>query len=266
MTEADKTGDPDQRVEANPKAVLARATAILGAFDAHTPSLGLNELTRRSGLPKATTHRLALSLVACGLLDRDGSRYRLGRWLFELGQRAPAHRSLRLAAAPFLEDMSRATSETALLSLPGHDEILFGEKYVGLRGRGQVATLVEGRIPLNTSASGKVVLAFGDPDRSNRFMEGDLSRSTQFTITDPNQLLAEIEHVRKQGYAVDRQELILGYGAIAAPVFRGNELVASLSIVAPISRLDVARFAPTVLLAGSALSRALSGGTSQPVR
>ncbi|NUP73569.1 MAG: IclR family transcriptional regulator, partial [Sinomonas sp.] len=191
--------------------------------------------------------------------------YLLGRWLFELGQRAPANRSLRLAAAPFLEDMSRATSETALLAMPGHDEILFGEKYVGVRGRGQVATMVEGRIPLNCSASGKVVLAFGGAERTDRFVEGALSRSTQFTITDPARLRAEVTHVREMGYAVDRQELVLGYGAVAAPVFRGDELVATLTIVAPISRLDVARFAPTVLLAGSALSRTLTGGPTQAV-
>jgi DNA-binding IclR family transcriptional regulator len=255
-----------EQAEESPKAVLARARAILGAFDAHTPSLGLNELTRRSGLPKATTHRLAMGLVECGLLDREGRRYRLGRWLFELGQRAPAHRSLRLASAPFLEDLSRATGETALLSMPSHDEILFGEKYVGVRGRGQIATMVEGRIPLNCSASGKVVLAFGDPANAKRFVDGELTRSTPFTITTSAQLRTEIDHVRELGYAVDRQELVVGYGAVAAPVFRGDELVASLTVVAPISRLDVARFAPTVLLAGRALSRTLSGGPAQPVR
>ncbi|MCH6471586.1 IclR family transcriptional regulator [Sinomonas terrae] len=258
--------EPDPKAVESPKAVLARARAILGAFDAHTPSLGLNELTRRSGLPKATTHRLATSLVECGLLDREGRRYRLGRWLFELGQRAPAHRSLRLASAPFLEDLSRATGETALLTLPGQDEILFGEKYVGARGRGQIATMVEGRVPLNCSASGKIALAFGDPANAERFVNGELTKSTPFTMTAPDQLRAEIERVHELGYAVERQELVVGSGAVAAPVFRNSQLVACLTVVAPISRLDIARFAPAVLLAGRALSRALGGGPAQVVR
>jgi DNA-binding IclR family transcriptional regulator len=126
--------------------------------------------------------------------------------------------------------------------------------------------MVEGRVPLNCSASGKIALAFGDPANTERFVNGELTKSTSFTMTAPDQLLTEIERVRELGYAVERQELVVGSGAVAAPVFRDNELVACLTVVAPISRLDVARFAPAVLLAGRALSRALSGGPAQVVR
>jgi DNA-binding IclR family transcriptional regulator len=237
------------------KAVLQKARDILDCFDSRTPELGVNELARRSGLPRTTARRLAQELVACELLDRSGGRYRLGAWLAELGARVPAHRSLRVAAAPYLEELTHLTHETAVLALPGHGEILFGEVYVGSRGRGQVVTLVDGRVPLHCGASGKVVLAFGPPELLEHTVEAGLAPRTRRTITDPERLAAELARVREQGYAVDRQELVEGYGAVAAPVRVGSEVIAALSVVAPISRLDVPAFAAAVRRTAGDLSR-----------
>lgn len=242
-------------------AVLPKARAILESFDAGTPVLGISELARRSGLPKSTVHRLAQELTACELLERDGTRYRLGPWLFELGQRVPVHRSLRVAAAPFLEDLSRTTQETVVLGVPGHDEMLFSEKYVGSRGRGQVVTQVDGRVPLHCGASGKVVLAFGPAELTDRVIANGLVKRTRFTITEPERLREELADVRAREYAVDRQELVLGYGAVAAAVWLGQKVIATLTVIAPISRLDVAHFSPAVLLAGRALSRTIDERT-----
>ena len=237
------------------KAVLHKARVILDCFDAFTPELGVNELARRSGLPRTTARTLANELVACELLDRERGRYRLGIWLFELGSRVPSHRSLRLAAAPYLEDLSHTTRETAALALPGHSEILFGEVYVGSRGRGQVVTLVDGRVPLHCGASGKVVLAFGAPELLARTTTAGLAPRTRRTITDPARLVAELALVREKGYGIDRQELVDGYGAVAAPVWIGPDVVATLTVVAPISRLDVAGFSVAVMRSAAELSR-----------
>ncbi|HYH29160.1 MAG TPA: IclR family transcriptional regulator [Pseudonocardia sp.] len=239
------------------KAVLQKARVILDCFDSRTPELGVNDLARRSGLPRTTARRLAQELVACELLDRSGGRYRLGAWLAELAARVPAYRSLRVAAAPHLEELSHVTRETAVLALPGHGEILFGEVYVGSRGRGQVVTLVDGRVPLHCGASGKVVLAFGPPELVARTVAAGLAPRTRRTITDPDRLAAELARVREQGYAVDRQELVDGYGAVAAPVRVGDEVVAALSVVAPISRLEVAPFAVAVRRSAGELSRSV---------
>jgi len=240
------------------RAVIPRVRVLLQAFGPGAPVLGISELARRSGLPKTTVHRLARELTASEFLVRDGDRYQLGPWLFELGQHVTGHRSLRVLAAPHLEDLSRATSETVVLGIPGHGEMLFAEKYVGSHGRGQVVTRVEGRVPLNCGASGKVVLAFGNPQRLAELCAHDLERRTPFTNSDPERLRTELQAVRRQGYAVERQELVVGYGAVAAPVWCKTELIAALTVVAPISRLKVARFSPAVRLAARGLSRALS--------
>ncbi len=65
--------------------VLGKARSILDAFDSDHSDLSLTELTRRSRVAKATVHRLAGELVEWGLLERAGTKYRLGLRLFELG-------------------------------------------------------------------------------------------------------------------------------------------------------------------------------------
>ena len=78
----------------------ARAAAIIGAFDDKAPVLSLAELSRRTGLPKSTVHRIVAELVTLRVLDRQGSGpsgegYRLGMWLFERGELVP-HRVFHL--------------------------------------------------------------------------------------------------------------------------------------------------------------------------
>ena len=67
--------------------VLQKATLILRAFSADDQSVTLAELTRRTGLHKATVHRLARELTELGLLERGATGYRLAVGLFELGMR-----------------------------------------------------------------------------------------------------------------------------------------------------------------------------------
>lgn len=246
--------------------MLRKARAILDAFDARSGRLGLSELARRTGLAKTTVHRVAGEMVEVGLLVRHGSGYELGPLLFEFGERVPHTRTLRLAAAPYLEDLAASTGETVLLGVPGDHEVLFMEKYFGRRGGGRAATQVEGRVPLHCSASGKVFLAFGAADVTE-LAAGALRRCTAWTVTDPERLRSQVAGIRDRGYAIERQELETGYGAVAAPVLDGGQAVATLSVVAPIDRLAVRTLAPEVCAAARALSQDVTpAGRAGPTR
>src|SRR4029077_10258597 len=107
------------------------------------------------------------------------------------------------------------------------------------------------------TANGKVFLAFGRaalPDQP-------LRRYTPETITDPAQLAAELETVRRQGFATTVDELETGLAAVAAPVRgAGGDVVAALSISGPTTRLTPERvdgLAPLLLEQSAALARAL---------
>ena len=241
------------------ESVLQKARLILGAFDAPSPQLGLSELSRRTGLAKTTVHRVATELVSVGLLARYGRRYELAPLLFGFGQRVPRARALRLAASPYLEDLAITTRETVVLGVPGDHDVLFVEKFFGYRGGGTTVTKVEGRVPFHCSASGKVLLAFGDPEMLERVTAKPLRPRTAKTITDPQRLRAEVARVREDGYAVERQEVVLGYGAVGAPVLVNARAVATITVVTPIDRLDVRSLAPATGTAARALSRVVDG-------
>ena len=90
----------DQRMRsternAAPVSLLARAAAVIGAFDDRDPVSSLVELSRRTGLAKSTVHRIAGELVTLRVLERQesgpsGDGYRLGMWLFERGELCPS--------------------------------------------------------------------------------------------------------------------------------------------------------------------------------
>src|SRR5690349_20378156 len=95
------------------ESVTSRALTVLSAFCAEHPHLSLTQLSRRTGLPLATTHRLAAELTAWGALERDtDGSYHIGLRLWEVGSLAPRGLGLREAALPFLEDLYEATHET----------------------------------------------------------------------------------------------------------------------------------------------------------
>jgi DNA-binding IclR family transcriptional regulator len=122
-------------------------------------------------------------------------------------------------------------------------------------------TQVEGRVPFHCGASGKALLAFGDPAVLERVVAEPLQRRTAWTITDPGRLRAEVTHVREQGYAIERQEVVAGYGAVSAPVLVGGRALATLTVVTPIDRLDVRHIAPAVRTAARAFGRAIDTDT-----
>ncbi len=130
---------PDEVVMPQPieapssRSVTVRATAVLGAFDTEHRCLNLSQLSRRSGLPLATVHRLAADLVEGRLLVRraDG-RYEIGARLWRLGLLA-APAELRELAQPRLQDLVAATGHTVHLAVLDGCSALVIERLAGTK-------------------------------------------------------------------------------------------------------------------------------------
>lgn len=239
--------------------MVGRAALLLAVFDLRHPSLGLSEIARRSTLPKATVHRLASQLVDHGFLERDGDRYRLGVLLFELGQRVPRSRVLRDAALPFLEDLFVASRETVHLAVQLGTDVMYIDKLVG-HSSGRTPSQVAGRLPLHCTATGKAILASLPEEELDKYLSRPLVRVTRHTIVVPDVLRADLRTVRGNGWAVEREETLIGYVSVAAPIFdRDGRPLAALSVTAPSRRFDPDRFGPTVRTAARGLTRVLQG-------
>lgn len=221
---------------------VERAAQILAAFTLQTPWLTLAELSRRAGLAKATTHRLAVALRGSGLLTQasDG-RYGLGVRVLELGAIVRENLDAVQLCRPAIEAVAEASSETVLLSIVDWSS---RESMLVARRDSPHPLAVGSPIGLRQSippggALGKAFLSGLPPAEVEEVVnELALVPTTPKTPIERRLLLRHVERARRNGYASEQDEYIEGVSGVAVPVlFDGDRPLAALGVVGPTSRL-----------------------------
>lgn len=213
---------------------------ILALFkDAERP-LGVVEIADRLGLGKSHVSRILATMREMGFVQQDGEtrKYRVGIEAFAVGSRFLADQSMTRLALPLMRACSEETCHSVFLSIrhgAGCRHILAaeGRHFEGTQWRLGV------RLPLHASASGKLFVALaGDAEREALIAHTPLDGYTADTITDRAAFRAEVEAVRRNGWAIARGEAVAGLGACAVPVVGDAEaLVAALGVVSPLRHL-----------------------------
>lgn len=220
-------------------AVLAKALNLLDLLEEHQPQ-SLTELSRRSGIHKATAYRILANLENRGYVERDDSvgPYRLGFHLMRLGMRVTAGLDLPAVARPILERLQSEFNETVNLAVPGERGVVYIEILESAQGLRMAAT-VGAQDPFHSTALGKAMLAFWPASRLDEFLESTpLTARTTSTIVQAGTLKSELRRIRLRGYAVDNEENEPGARCVAAPIFdRTGSVIAAVSISGPASRL-----------------------------
>lgn len=267
-----RTGQPAIRHVA----AVQRAVAVLDALAVGEPDgagaggtgraveLGTNEIARRTGINASTVSRLLATLADAGLVEHVAGtgRYRLGIRLLQLGNAVLARLDLRELARPHLAALTAVTGETATLSTSGEHEAVTVD-FVQSPSFVQSVAQVGRPSSAHATAVGKVFLAHG-----GRLPDGELPAFTEQTIVDRVALAAEIERVRRQGFATAVGEREEGLHAIAAPVLDARgDLVAILGVQGPASRFDAGRMRTALeplRERATAISEALGRPTTAP--
>jgi DNA-binding IclR family transcriptional regulator len=246
---------------------LAKGLEILSLFRTDRPVLTVEEMARELNFPKSSTYRLVATLRERGYLRKNpgGEGYALDDRLLHFGEVVRSSSKLHDYAHAHLEKLAASSGETAVL--------------VVLNGsRGVVVDKADSpemirfmpdpgwNFPLHVGAAGKVFLAAMSPRELNRYLERELERPTERTITDPEELRRELAKVREQGYATIDEEFMLGTRSVAAPVRgHGGKPIASMAIAGPSSRLTSERIdelASLVIDEANALATAVGGDGS----
>jgi IclR family transcriptional regulator, pca regulon regulatory protein len=205
---------------------LERGLAILASFRSERPLLGVSELGRDVGLSRSTTHRYVATLVALGYLQQDSAsrKYRLGPRVLDLGFSAINSMELREVAGPHLRELSDATGYTANMAILDDLDIVYVDRCRSAQPRQREIDLnlhVGARLPAYCTSLGKVLLAqLPEEDQAARVERIDFQRRGPNTITSRTALATELLRVRRQGYAVNNEELAYGLRSIAAPVLQ----------------------------------------------
>jgi len=186
------------------------------------------------GVHKSTASRLAGVLERAGLLTRSGRRFRLGLEVIRLGTLAMRSTDFVAWMQPAMEKLSQQTGETVNLAVPDGEFVLNVAEVSSTFLLSSSGSWIGRRIMPHAVADGKVLMAYGALAMPER-----LERYTARTITDHDALKAELEEVRRNGYATAVAELEEGLVAAASPVFGGTgACIAALSVSGPAFRMQ----------------------------
>jgi DNA-binding IclR family transcriptional regulator len=218
---------------------VQRAATLLKAFESGPAELGVSELSRKAGLHKSTASRLLATLEREGLLERvpGTEKYRLGFLLVRLAGQVARFGDVRQAARPELIALAERSRETVHLAVIDGAEVINVDQVAGPHIVG-LSNWVGRKTPLHCAANGKALLAFQPQAAIERVLAGPLPRFTERTIADPARLRAELDEVRRRGYAVALGEIEEGLNAVAAPVRdAAGQVVAAVSVSGPAYRV-----------------------------
>lgn len=222
--------------------ILGRAFTIMEELLKSDKPLGVSELARLTGIPKANTFRIMKTLEELKVVSPKEDGYILGSKMIELGAGAKHNDEFMLVAKPYLQKLSKTCEETVNLGIMFQDYVLFIHTELAEQ-RSLVASLPP-VTPLYCCSVGKIFLAYQtNKELEHYFKVHHPIKRTINTRTTKEALLQESEKIRRDGIAHDHEEYDYGLSCIAAPIFLGENLAAGISLSGPTSRLQYKGYA-----------------------
>lgn len=240
---------------------LERGISVLRSFDAENSHQSLSDVAKRTGLTRATARRLLLTLASLGYATTDGRTFMLTPKVLDLGYAYLSSMNIQQIAQPYLEALSEEVNESSSVSvLDGPDVV-----YVARVPTTRIMTIALGlgtRLPAHCTSMGRVMLAELPPDEARSRIEASIQARTEHTITDVDELEAELAKIRSQGWALVDQELEMGLRSIATPVRDASgHAIASMNVSTHAGRTSVEEihevFLPALVRSTAALNDAL---------
>lgn len=219
---------------------FAKGLSVIEAFDATNARLSITDISRITGLERATARRCLLTLAGLGYANYDGKFFTLSPRILRLGHSYLSSTPLPRLMQPFLDQLSEKTGESASASVLDGNEIV----YIARASHKRVMSInlnPGSRLPAYCSSMGRVLLASMAEDEARRILEeSNRKANTPRTKTTLADLMDELRRVREQGYAVIDQELEIGLCSIAIPVrnVRGVT-IAAINVGAQAARVSI---------------------------
>ncbi len=226
----------------NRLATNLRLLLILETVGEADNAISPTEISRVLNLPKQTVHRLCATLLEEGFVVRESlsKKLRPARRLREMAAGVLQASHHHIARHQILEDVARSVKETVNYVMPEERGMSYKDR-VETDWAFRVQLPVGTHVPFHCTASGKCFLAsLRKREREKLVSTLQMENLTPNTIADPDELLAELKLIAKQGYAIDNEEFMEGMVAMAVPILdhRGR-FVAALAFHGPSMRLSI---------------------------
>ncbi|MFD1883019.1 IclR family transcriptional regulator [Paracoccus pacificus] len=228
---------------------LRRIATVLDAVAFSSAGLTLQDIANAAQIPVSSAHRIANTLIDVGYLETASNQrvYQIGARMRRLLKLSFGDTSIEKLAAPLLSDLADRVSEVAFICRLSGGKVKL--EAFALPSEAAYSLIHPGyEFPFHATASGKAMLAY----QSAEFIEGvlaqDLPQFQSRTTIDHDALLAQLEAVRRNGFAVNNMEFDPGIFALAAPVtFERGDVFLTIGIVGIGARIE-ARFSQEQLV------------------
>jgi IclR family acetate operon transcriptional repressor len=216
-----------------------RALSLLEALAEAGGEASLTDLSRRTHLNVSTCHHLLSTLVNWGYVAKVPGRrsYALGARVLYLGHACLRQVDLPRRSQIYIDRINQATGESVHLAVLQADTIITLVKREA-RHAVRVDSGMIGRSDApHATATGKAMIAWLPEDQIRRMLPTDLKRFTDNTIVDFEVLLEELRHVRRNGFAIDREEFQPGVICVGSAIRdHAGAVVGAISASAPAMR------------------------------
>mgnify|MGYP001282436926 FL=1 len=239
---------------------FARGLEVIEAFG-QAPTMTLTEIAEATGLSRATVRRFVHTLVKLGYVRANEKHFALTPKIMNLGFAYLASQPLVELVDPVLTNLSKELGQSTSVSvLDGTDVVYIARQETTSIMR--INITVGTRFPAYATSMGRVLLAGLDEAQLDEyFATADIQEVTDYTITDEAALRAEFDKIRKQGYAVVKEELEVGLASVAVPIRnRAGTTVAAMNTSVAVTRQspeDLTELVPALLAAADEVSNAL---------
>lgn len=224
---------------------LFRGLQLLDILSNYPNGCPLAHLSELAQLNKSTVHRLLQGLQSCGYVKPApaAGSYRLTTKCIAIGQKALSSLNIIHVAAPHLEELNLTIGETINFSTREDDHAILIYKLEPTTGMLRTRAYIGQHQELYCSAMGKLYLAYGQPEYVVKYWENqreNIKPLTRYTIDKLEVMQQELQEIRAQQWAKDREENELGVSCLAVPVFDIHGRVPyAVSISLSTSRLEL---------------------------
>ncbi|MDQ3809469.1 MAG: IclR family transcriptional regulator [Chloroflexota bacterium] len=222
---------------------IPRAIQVIDLLARRGP-LGVRAVAQQLELPLGSAHRILMDLAAESILERSATgEWNLSYRLLEIVGTQLERVQLPRLVRPMLEQLATDTRETTFLAVPSRDEIVYLDK-VQTDLQLQLNVELGTRRPMHCTGLGKAILAFlPEAQQEQVLAAGPFRAFTPHTMTDAMLLRLDLERTRQRGYAIDREEIILGVHCVAVPILNhAGRAVGAISVAGTTPKTEGERF------------------------
>jgi IclR family pca regulon transcriptional regulator len=238
---------------------LERGLSVINSFSRENPSQTLSEVAGRTGLTRATSRRVLLTLLELGYVGQNGRAFSLTPKVLDLGYSFLSSFHVVEVAQPSMERLVDEVHESSSMSVLDGAEIVYVARVPTSRIM-TIALALGSRLPAYPTSMGRVLLSgLSDDDLKKYISETKFEKLTPNTNVDPRKFRSIVRRVESDGFALVDQELEEGVRSIAAPIRNSRgKVISAMNVSCHASRVDVERmleeFKPRLLEAAAEIS------------